>query len=279
MTVGKVQKYYNDHFEQLTLEKKFHYATRTKNQAYLNCYKPVNTIQSLLAKKDFSKVLFPELRAPFFAKYPDLFALEATLVYINHLLNIYGDDHRQEFTKLFSLQKLYQIVDNLENDDEAIIALSTYAINVISLTETLFPRRKTQLKDIAKKSLEYTGEPVLLAYLYTHIIICATDFYYHKIPEEDKELYRKVLQKAASLISANFSESSLDIKLEILVCAKLLQCEIPDFKAKTKAECQKILVKNPYLVDSRRPARANTLDGAEHRNALFIMSGLDLELS
>lgn len=279
MTVGKVQKYYNDHFEQLTPEKKFHYATRIKNKSYLSSHKPTETIPNLLAKKDFSKVNFLDLRTPFFTKYPDLFALEATLVYINHLLNIYNDDRCQEFIKLFSLQKLYQIIDNLENDDEAIIALSTYAINVISLTETLFPRQKTQLKNIAKKSLKYTGEPVLLAYLCTHIIICATDFYYHKIPEEDEDLYRKVLQKAVDLISANFSESSLDIKLEILVCAKLLQCEIPDFKAKTKAECQKILVKNPYLVDSRRPARSNTLDGAEHRNILFIMSGLDLELS
>ncbi len=277
--MGKVQNYYEQHFSELTEDKKFHFATRIKNVDYLNANKPQTPVSDILKNNDFSHVNQFEKRRPFFEKYQNLYAIEAALVRINHIKNLYGDDLRDDFTAEMSVEKLYELVDELCRDDEAIKVLSTYAINAVALTETLFPRQKNQLKEVAKKSLNYIGDPILLAYLYTHIIICATDFYYHDISTENQIAMEKVLKKAEEIIEKNYDEITMDLKLEFLVCEKLVSKNQPTTPSRLRdriaEECDEILKSTPYITDSKKLDRYNTLDGAEHRNILYIMSGLD----
>lgn len=273
--MGKVKSFYDEHFDELSENKKFHYATRVKNFTYLNSHKPTTKISEILKDNDFSKVNFFEKRKKFFQKYKNLFAIESALVRINHMKNLYNEDLSEDFTDELNPSSLYDMVDEMILDDEAIKTLSTYAVNVISLTETIFPRNKNQLKDLAQKSLDYDGEPILLAYLYTHIIICATDFYYHEIAPENLEIMHKILDKTEAIIEENYDEITMDLKLEFLVCAKLLNESKEELREKINKECDEILEKSPYITDDRKPKRLNTIDGAEHRNVLYIMSGLD----
>lgn len=273
--MGRVKDFYDSNFEKLSEDKKFHYATRNQDFSYLKNHQPTETIAEILKNNDYSKVNCFEARKQYFEKYDHLFAIEAALVRVNHILNLYGEDLREDFKKEIALEKLYNLVDQMASDDDAIKTLSTYAINVIALSETLFPRGKNYLKQIAEKSLDYKGDPILLAYLYTHIIICATDFYYHDIAIENLAIMQKVLDKAEKIISENYEDITMDLKLEFLVCANLLNSNKTNLRTKIKQECDQILENNLYVVDSKKPERFNTIDGAEHRNILYIMSGLD----
>ena len=62
-------------------------------------------------------------------------------------------------------------------------------------------------------------------------------------------------------------------KFEFLVCSKML-----DYNAKIidsiRAEANRY--KNEFVRDPRKPKRLNTFDGSEHRNVLYVMSGLDV---
>ena len=275
----QVKNYYYDHFPELSKEKQFHFATRMKVwkktksfDQYLKNNIPETNIKKLLSDNNYENVNFLELRRPYFEEYQNLYALEATLVRINHLLNIYALDLREEFKKEFPLEKLYSLVDHLIEDEEALKVLSTYAINIVALTETLFPREKESLRFVAEKSLSFSGEPGPILYLLTHIIICSTDFYYH--PARNFETMTHVFVRAEEILKQNYDQLPLDMKLEFLVCAKILGKKTA-LKQKIKAECNKILEKSPFLIDEKKPARLNTLNGAEHRNILYIMSGLD----
>ncbi len=278
----KVKKYYLNHFEDLSMDKKFHFATRMMVsgqpedfwKTYLENNHPETNIAKMLSRNDYSKVNYLALRQPFFEKYDNIYALEATLVRICHMINLYNIDYRAEFKQIFSIQKLYQLVDQLMTDDEAIKILSTYAINVISLTEILFPRNKDLMQELIQKTSQMSGAPELMLYLYTHIIICATNFYYRSIPVDSCPSLKEILKKSEAIISEHYDKISLDIKLEFLVCAKLLRVKTK-LKPRITADCQKILDNNDYLIDPKKASRFNTINGAEHRNALLIMSDID----
>jgi hypothetical protein len=74
-------------------------------------------------------------------------------------------------------------------------------------------------------------------------------------------------------IAANFDEITLDMKFEFLVCAEMIDYEA-ETREKIRAEADQN--KENFVSDPRKAARLNTLDGAEHRNVLYMMSGLDI---
>lgn len=278
-----VREYYYRHFEELSDDKKFHFATRIKNyfhshdfDDYFKKYVPDKDLAKVLANNDFSSVNNFAKRRPFFEKYDRLFAIEAALFRVNHLLNEYDIDLRREFLNLCPLKDLYSLSDTLMDDDAAIATLSTWAVNVICLTETLFPRGRNVIDILSKKSLKLQIEdPLLTIYLFTHIILCDTNFYTRPINPDSRELFIKMLDCSAEIIRENFDDLILDVRIEFLVCANLIEKDYPELRQDIKAECADNLRKNPYIIDLRRPKSYHTLDGAEHTNVLFIMSGLE----
>lgn len=283
-----VRTYYYDHFDELTPDKKFHFATRMKNYFHCDDFKdyfkhnmPSTDLKPLLEDNDFSHVNNLEARRPYFLKYDHIFGIDLALFRVNHLLNEYGVDLRSDLLELVPLEDLYHLADDLMADDGAIVTLSTWAVNVICLIETLFPRHRNVVKTLAEKALKFEHQfpdvdPLLMIYLYTHIILCDSNFYTRPITE--RTLAQKMLARCADIIERNFDQLILDVRIEFLVCSNMSSVDYPELRSRIAAECRQNLDGNPYLIDLRRPQSFHTLNGAEHTNVLFIMSGLDVEL-
>lgn len=274
-----VKKYYTFHFNELTPTKQFHFATRIKNwfktdefDGFLASHEPSHDLAALLANDNYSNVNFLEQRRPFFEKYHGLYALEATLFRILHLLLEYDVDLRDDFLELYGgREKLYSLCDELRADDAAFFTLTTFAVNVLALTEELFPRDVDIYAEMLEKTLA-SAQDVMSIYLYTHIMLCESRFYHEKISKHH-ELYRRALESCDNIIAASFDDISLDMKFEFLVCANMLGYEA-NTKERIRQEAD--ANKNDFVRDPRKPERLNTFDGAEHRNVLYIMSGLDI---
>lgn len=279
-----VEKYFLEHFDELSPEKQFHFASHHKNwfnSDYFNEYFKENILDTdlrpILENNDFSNVNNLTLRQPFFEKYDHIFAIEAALFRVNYLLHEFNIDVRSDFRNLLKqkgLLDLHALSNRLIDDIEALITLSTWAGNLICLTENLYPRNIDVYSLLAEKTMDAKGLPILLIYFYTHLMICDTGFLVREIPKEHHEIYRALLDRAGKWIEEDPDSFTLDVRLEFLVCAKMINAEYPQIASVLKKECDACLIENSFLVDPRNP-RKNTLDTAEHRNMLYIMSGLD----
>lgn len=274
-----VRDYYTAHFDELSAKKQFHFATRIKNwlktnefDDYLATHEPSHDLLAILANDDSSMVNYYEERKPYFEKYFGLYTMEATLSRILHLLQEYDVDLRDVFLEIYGgKDKLYALSDALRADDAAFFALSTFAVNVIALTEELFPRKIDVYAEMLEKTLRVEQSENVI-YLYTHIMLCESRFYHQEI-RDHQELYLRALKSCDEIIVKYYNDISLDMKFEFLVCSKML-----DYSAKTidsiRAEANRH--KNEFVRDPRKPERLNTFDGSEHRNVLYVMSGLDV---
>lgn len=90
-----------------------------------------------------------------------------------------------------------------------------------------------------------------------------------------------MLKKCSEVIDKNIDTISLDAGVEFLVCCNLVWVEYDKQKYMIKEICDDFKQGSPYLINYRRDkthgSYYHTLDGAEHINALYIMSGLDSE--
>ena len=285
-----VKEYYYEHFNDLSPDKQFHFATRMKNffktqdfDEYLKQNKPSTDIMGVLFNNDYSMATNLNVRKSFFEKYPEIYGMEAALFRVHHLLKEYDEDIRGELTDAYPLEKLYDLSDNLFKDEEALRNLSSWAVNTICLTEELFPRNNNVTTKLAKWVLQSNFDALdasLTTYLCTHIVICESEFYTKDLKKSSRrDLMTEVLNKCASIIRKNIDTILLDPCIEYLVCRKMI--DIPDTKLEKSINtiCKDCMRNSPYLIDYRRDSTPksyyHTLDGAEHVNALFIMSGLD----
>lgn len=287
-----VKDYYYEHFYELTLEKRFHFATRMKNyfktdyfNNYLELNMPSADLKSILANNDYSRVKGYDLRKPLFEKYHDLYGVEATLFRIHHLLLEYNVDTRDRFKELYSIEKLYRLSDTLLDDEDALKILSSWAVNTICLTEELFPRNKNVVKYLAEFACSLDTESTdetLFVYLCTHIIICESSFYTKDLKKAmNLKILKDLLKKSSEVITKSINTISLDACVEFLVCCNLVGVKYDEQKNMIKEICDDYKKDSPYLINYRRDKAVgsyfHTLDGAEHINALYIMSGLDSE--
>ena len=286
-----VREYYYKHFSELNSDKQFHFATRIKNyfkthdfDEYFKNNRPNSDVAKIISNNDYSRVSNLQLRKPFFEKYPDLYGVEAALFRVHHLLAEYGLDLRDKFLELYPKKQLYNLSDNLIQDEEAFKILSTWAINAIYLTEELFPRGENVIKRMSEMALNLdldSTNPTILSYLYTHIILCESDFYTKNLMNsENLELMKQLLKKCAEVINKNIDTMSLDACVEFLVCSNMVGVDYPDLRAKIAEICTEFRKNSPYVINYRRDSTPgsyfHTLNGAEHINVLYIMSGLDL---
>jgi hypothetical protein len=277
----RAKKTYTERFSELSEVKRFHFATRIKNfygvsdfNDYLQNNVPKNELPDILDNNDFSEVNFYESRKEFFEKYDRLYSLEAALFRVNHLKNEYDIDIREELTKLYPKEKIFSLCDELLEDSLALKELSTYAVNVLCLSEQLYPREKDVVDQLCDFVLSGTaGQSQEMVYFVTHIILCSTSFYTQSVPSQYAEKFRAMLEKCEDYILENYATTSLDIKLEYLVCVKLVDTNMA-LEDAVREECEDCMSPEGYLLDWRRPARLNSLEGAEHRNVLFVMSGI-----
>ena len=273
-----VKEYYLKHFDELPEEKRFHLATRLKNwfggtefDEFLAEHEPSHDLAPLLTNDDYSRVNFIDERRPFFEKYKGIYALEATLCRVLHLWMEYGVDLREDLLDAYGRERLSGLCDKLRNDDGCLFVLTTWVVNVLALTEEMYPRGIDVYKEMLVKTLAHE-QTVMCVYLYTHIMLCESRFYRNK-ELKHLDLYREAMQNCDRIIAENFDEVTLDMKFEFLVCAQMVGYEV-QCKEKIRAEAD--LNKGDFVKDPRKADRLNTLAGAEHRNVLYMMSGLDI---
>lgn len=272
---------YIERFSELSEAKRFHFATRLKNfqgtpdfDDYLQNNIPTSDLVKIFQNNDYTEVNFYENRKEFFEKYDRLYPLEAALFRVNHLKNEYNIDIREELTKLYPKEDIYALCDRLLEDESALKELSTYAVNVLCLSEQLYPRESDVVERLCDFILnDRTSEGQAMVYFATHIILCSTSFYAQSVPEKYQAKFRAMLAKCEGFILENFATMSLDMKLEYLVCAQLINADTA-LEDAIREECEDCMSPEGYLLDWRRPARLNDLEGAEHRNVLFVMSGI-----
>ena len=272
-----VRDYYMAHFEELPEAKRYHFATRMVRwfhseefKAYLMEHEPSHDLAAVLENNDYSQVRFYKERKPYFEKYEGLFGLEATLFRVFNLLLDYGVDLREDFLKVYGRERLYEMCDALRNDTEGFLVLTTYAVNVIALCEELFPRGIDVYGEMLEIALAAEQNKMSI-YLYTHIMLCESRFYTKKV-ENHLELYRRAMMKIDEIIEREYDSISLDMKFESLVCAKMVGYT-SELEGRIREEAKKNI--DGYVHDPAAIERLNTLDGAEHRNVLYVMSGLD----
>lgn len=285
-----VKEYYYEHFDELEPKKQFHFATRMKNyfgthdfDDFLKNNRPSTDLASVFADNDYSRVHNYAERKPFFEKYSGLYWIEAALFRVHHLLVEYGLDIKDEFLKYYPKEKLYQLADDLMSDEAALKILSSWAINTIYLTEELFPRGNDAVGLLTKWALDADLgdlDHTLSIYLCTHIIICASGFYTKDLrSSENFDRLKDLVKKAGDLVTKNIETISLDAGIEFLVCCNMLGVDYENARDKINLICDKFRKGQPYLVNYRRDHKSgsyfHSLNGAEHINALYIMSGLD----
>ncbi|MDD3773701.1 MAG: hypothetical protein PHW50_00205, partial [Patescibacteria group bacterium] len=110
-----------------------------------------------------------------------------------------------------------------------------------------------------------------------HCIINATKFYSQPVLE-NKDVYLRMIKKIEETIINNFFETILDMRIEFLVCAKLigyksrLETIINNEAERSLSTLGNYLI--DLLLDREMPWQDNIID-AEHTNVLYLMEKLD----
>jgi RimK family alpha-L-glutamate ligase len=282
----------------LLREKKFHLLSRyylwTKDPAYrsmLDEIKPayigdtVSTHEKILRELLFvchphrNGMIAKEARAKYFKKYPVLEPYLDLLFKNLFAQKIYGVDLKPIINDLVRDADFLKLKTDIENDSDAIRALSTHAINYLYLLEfyqngEAFSVSPEKLLTIGSTYPENTIE--LQIYFFTHCIIGASRFYSEKINPTDMQIYMKMLEKTEAIIQNNFEKISLDNKFEFLVCSRICDFHPAIENAILEEAARSLSPDGNFLIDTLNTKAAtkerNDFIGAEHRNILAIMS-------
>ncbi len=300
--------YYLAHFEELSFDKQFHFASRLHlwnndtavshrldglRAEFTYNDRPHIALQAVITKARQSASHGTKnaasLRQPYFERYPNLKTYLSALFRMHFMETVYGIDSRQDLRKLIDSADLLQLRQDLLADDEAVAILSTHAINFLYLHDRSLQQDETSLPieyflAVGRSQYDLTDkiQLQLFIYLYTHCIIGESRFYYRHLPPANLHVYNTMLAELETIISDNFEDINLDNKCEFLVCAKLLgqssQLESRIFKEASGS----LSVEGHYLVDrhNNHPQLDNVdLEKSEHRNVLYIMASRDFRSS
>lgn len=296
-----IKNYYFNHFDELPFHGQFHFVSRlsawcadARATEILGSYQQrlapteqdaLKQIVSLYRNPPLTHINSLAVRQPYFDAYPELQGLSLALFRLRHLKTIYDIDLTAHFQSVVSRDKLHQIADTLEQDDEALLALSTFAINYVFLTRYILQTNDENSSAFVQhvhkiavgSDLETPEQIQLLIYLYTHCIICDTNFYTKAVDALNVELFRTMLSELEQIILDNYNNIHLDNKFEYLVCCRILNY-LPSLELTEHidAETERSLSDDgDFLVDKintfGQKART-TFATSEHRNVLFIMS-------
>ena len=294
-----VRQYYLTHFDELPLDKQFHFAGRLAtwemNQeclAHLTKLKPQilppavsaeALLTNLVQHPPEAKINAAQSRAIYFARYPQLRGLMLGMFRVRHARDIYKTDLRQALLKITPHATLRKLAEQLSNDHDALRTLSTYAINYLYLLDVLFPGQYDDL--LHAESFFTLGDAYdlanpeaiqLLIYLYTHCIIGDSNFYVRAVNPDRTATYRRMLERLEQLIDQNFTLINLDNKLEFLVCCNIIGYAAPTLAARIQHESSlSISDEGTFLIDRHNKfmqSDKKSFIDSEHRNVLFIMS-------
>lgn len=224
------------------------------------------------------------VRKPYLEKHSKLLVLEAELFRLRHLRTIFGVDATNIFLRRHSLSSLVEVEQNLLADPAGMRILSTWAINYLYLLHRIVLEEDTGIDVLAIYNLaddyDLNDEEQVrfFIYLYTHCIIAESNFYARPLPATHLTEYRRMLVRLEELLSSRLQQTSLDTKLEFLVCCRLVGYET-NLTARIHDECAaSVSPEGTFIIDTHNVFAENqhkkTFNASEHRNVLFVMSVL-----
>jgi hypothetical protein len=291
----RVEKNYKDNFEKLG-DRRFHFASRiflwsrdefAKNKlaqlkaGYIgtNEGEYAEKIKNILSEDFSSKnLLFKRQREVFFAKYPALRKYNKVLFRNLFCETIYGLSLREIIGRQIKKEELIELRNDLWNDREAIAALSTHAINYFYVLDYYLNEEETFFDPAVFLELVETenifkdkNTAALKVYLLTHCIIGESAFYARNI-ERHKKSYEKIFLKLEKIIEENYTDVSLDNKVEFLVCAKL--CGKSSFMEEKILEDteESFNVEGNYFTENGKIKSGDSFRSGEHRSVLALLA-------
>ncbi len=295
----KVENYYWSNLEFLSPKKRAHFLVRQylwfgnkdiKNHPTLRRLYPDNLEEMKRLVKGYlaqAGLFWKEIvgihpfRWPVVKKYPWLGAYNKiffTLLFSRHLYGLKSE----EVLNLLDEKLIRRYLDRLVAHPEELFVLSSRGVDFIFLNRLFFPRivkfdseSLLQLRKVKLSNLTLQEHLVSEFYLLAHAIINASLFYAQPIKTE-AQLYLKIIRRLEELISNNFSQMSLDQKLEFLVACRLLNYSSHLEKIILNQAQDSISPFGCYLVDKYNSwagrQQLTDLDGSEHRNILYLMA-------
>lgn len=294
-----IEEYYTKNLAFLPRAEQFHFHSRrylyTKNNTSFHALKDLRSwyawdsttaqettknIYTLAREKKNTVINNKKFRATHAQKYPQLGAYNEIFYKTLFTHTIYGDDHRNILIPLLKKNEIDLYCENLTNDPQAILALSTHAINFLYLAQWFFYDNTDihiqQFIDIVKIEKLKNDDDTLLSkiYLLTHCIICASLFYNQKITHT-LPLYTEMITELEKLIFAHYTEITLDQKCEFLVCAQIMNHKTPLTQIIISEAHNSLSPHGNFLIDTLNKHNNTTkkdLTTSEHRNILYILS-------
>ncbi len=295
----KVESYYWSNLEFISPEKQAHFLIRqylwfgnkdVKNHPTLRRLYPDNLeemerlVKGYLAQPELfwkEVVGIHPFRWPVIKKYPWLGAYNKiffTLLFSHHLYGLKSE----EVLSLLDKKLIRRYLDRLAAHPEELFILSSRGIDFIFLSRFFFPKivkfdgkSLLQLKKVKLGNLTLQEHLVSEFYLLAHAVINASLFYAQPIKTKT-QLYLKIIRRLEELISNNFSQMSLDQKLEFLVACRLLNYSSHLEDVILNQAQDSISPFGCYLVDKYNSwagrQQLTDLDGSEHRNILYLMA-------
>ncbi len=194
--------------------------------------------------------------------------------------SVYNKDISHEILTILDKKELIKTYNELYNDQEALINLSTPAINFLYLTRELLgkiekkklPHNPQHFLDTVRTNYKNDTSDLtfsLKLYLLTHTIIGESLFYQR--PVKDAR-YHNILKEAEKMIAEYYFNIPFDNKIEFLVCAKLCN---------TKSYLEPIILNEAsksfsplgnFIIETQESSKSNMFGPSEHRNVLYIMA-------
>lgn len=221
------------------------------------------------------------LRTKYFSAYPSLAPYNKLLFARLFSASLYQEDLKKEVASIVSSESFVALYQQLLADHQALIGLSTHAINYLYLVNHFFlPKENVPRLDpslLLRIGEDYfitkTSSMKLGIYYFTHCIIAASLFYSQKI-DDHKKIYVQMLSHIEKMISEDFEALSLDTKLEFLICTRLLQITSPLERKIMDEASHSLSPFGNFLVDTfnANKEKQSSLAHSEHRNVLFLMA-------
>ncbi|MCF7815835.1 MAG: hypothetical protein K9M10_03670 [Candidatus Pacebacteria bacterium] len=294
-SVSDIRDYYEQNAGYLQPDKRFHFYSRlflwTRDESYMKeldllRYKWLPDIQSYctLAKKIPLLQAKPRsggriYRQSSYQKHYKVYKYNRIFFKALFLKTIYGESV-EALIGAIDAEDIQRTREELCNDKEAIFALSTHAVNFLYHYEHFFNKtvNPQYILDIGKTYTlsEPTHSLEARTYLYTHAIIGASHFYEKRTITENRSVYIEMLKEIETDMQYHFSEISLDIKCEFVVCAALVDYESTYTDMIASEVALSVSKHANYIVDTYNSKSSkifkNGFHASEHRNVLAIMA-------
>jgi hypothetical protein len=195
---------------------------------------------------------------------------------------IFNGNAFTQIRELIDSDHMFTLREQLVSDQNALFALSTPAVNFLTLTQYFFAN---EVRPLAPQFFLDVGEACVLSdqaddndariYFYTHSIIGASHFYADRLHESDISLYIDMVKCVERLIQSRYESFSLDHKCEFVVCAKLCGYT-SSLSEKIHTELlQSCSSDEPYFLNVQNTyaqrRKKQSFSSMEHTNVLALM--------